>query len=377
MLKYFAFSLLILFGGLLDFLFLRPAVTRPAIDFAQFYFAGQLVSQGNAAQIYQRDAYLPLVAAVQGEDFRYQNPYYFNRPAFAAPFYVPYTLVSYTVGSRIFLALNCLLWALMIWKMPQWLGSKPSVRIWMLFLFPLAYSIAVGQDTLLVTLLLTYSMCVLIHRNETAAGIVLGLCLIKPHLIVLMPLLLLLHRKHRALLSFLATGMALAAMSVALVGIHGIAEWLELLNAPTTDYHPEVMGTVRALGLQFGSVTGWTAAIIAVSAAAIAFSKADYMQRLSILLLLTLLLGPHAYWGDYALLTIIALTTKNRAIRYAILIPWPFFTSVILWPVVLLSIGFLVLMALDSIGQKSPGFEWEGSTRNTGDITTVSSTSFQ
>ncbi len=356
MLKYSAFGLILLFGGLLDFLFLRPAVTRPAIDFAQFYFAGELVVQGKAAQIYDKEAYVPLVAAVQGEDFRAQNPYYYNRPAFAAPLYVPYSFLSYTTGSKVFLAVNFLLWALLIWKLPQWLGAPGYLRLWMTFLFPLAYSVAVGQDTLLVTLLLTYSMCVLIHKNETAAGIVLGLCLIKPHLIVLMPLLMLLQRKHRALASFLATGVILAIASVALVGVQGIADWVQLLHAPTTDYHPEVMGTIRAFGMRFGSAAGWTAAGIALAAAAVAFTKADYTERLSILLLLTLLLGPHAYWGDYALLTIVALTTRNRAIRYAIVLPWPYFFPLILWPLVLCCIGFLLLMALDAVGRTSAAF---------------------
>jgi hypothetical protein len=340
---------ILLLGGLLDFLFLRPAVSRPAIDFAQFYFAGQLVAAGKVEQIYQRQQYVPLVAALETQDFREANPYYFNRPAFAAPFYWPYSFLSYWTGAKVFLALNFALWGLLIWKLPLWLGAPASVRLWMFCLFPLAYSVAVGQDTLAITLLLAYAMCVLIHRNESAAGIVLGLCLVKPHLVVLMPVLLLTHRKHRALFFFVATGMLLAGISLALVGISGIREWLELLSAPTTDYHPEVMGTIRSLGLQFGTVAGLSVGSIALAAGAVAFVRGGYLERLSVLLMLTVLLGPHAYWGDYALLTMVALTTKNRLIRYAILLPWPYFLPIVMWPMVVCGVGFLVLMALDSI----------------------------
>ena len=353
MLKVSSFVFILLLGGLLDFLFLRPAVTKPANAFAQFYFAAQLVDQGEVARIYQPKAYEPLVEKLETEDFQDHPFYYYNRPAYAAPLYWPYSLVSYAAGARLFVALNFVLWGLLIWKLPRWLDAPTSVRVWLFSLFPFAYAVAIGQDTLALTLLLAYSMCVLIHRNQTAAGIVLGLCLVKPHLIVLMPLLLLAERKHRALLSFAATGIALAGVSVALVGFHGIQEWLELLAAPTTDFYPENMGTVRALGLQFGTPTAFAAGAIALAAGVFAFLRANYLNRLSIILMLALLLNPHAYWGDYALLSIVALATTNRLIRYGILLPWPFFLPLAMWPMVIGTIFFLLLMALDAVGSPS------------------------
>ncbi|MEO5926641.1 MAG: glycosyltransferase family 87 protein [Bryobacteraceae bacterium] len=355
---------MLLFGGFLDFQLLRPAVTRPADDFAQFYFVSQLVSQGKTAQIYTREAYQPLLAAVNHGDYREVPFYYFNRPAFAALLYWPYSFLTYKEGSRVFVALNFLLWGLMIWKLPVWLEQSGLVRVWMISLFPLGYSVAVGQDTLAITLLLAYAMCVLIHRNETAAGVLLGLCLIKPHLLVFMPFVLWIEGKHRALTSFLATGALLAGLSLALVGIDGIEQWIDLLRAPTTDFRPEVMGTIRALGLQFGGPVAWAAGVIALGAGVFGFLRGSYGDRLSIALLLALLLSPHAYWADYASLAIVALTTRNPIIRYTILIPWVYFLPLPMWPMVLCSIGFLILFALDSLPKRSQvptgkAFSWK------------------
>jgi len=362
MLRYVSFAIVILFGCLVNFLLIRPVLGKPAVDFAQFYFAGELISEGKLAQIYQPEVYKPLVerVAATGEELR---PFvYFNRPAFSAPLYWAYSLLPYVASSRVFLGLNFAVWGFLIWKLPIWLGAPAFLRIWMFSMFPLGYAVAVGQDTLGLTVIAAYSLCVLIHRNEIAAGMLLGLCLIKPHLLTFMPVLFLVERKYRALFSFLATGFVLAGVSLAFVGISGIEEWIQLLSAPTTDYHPEVMGTIRALGLKFGTYAALAAAAVAIPAGILVFMHGDYRERLSVAIILALLTSPHAYWGDYTLLTIVGIISTNRIIRYAVLLPWAFFVPGI-WPMVLACIGFLVLMTLDSVNRTSENPFGQGLTR--------------
>jgi hypothetical protein len=53
----------------------------------------------------------------------------------------------------------------------------------------------------------------------------------KPQLFILFPIVLLFQRRWRALASFTVVSTALAAVSVALVGVNGIREWLNLLSS--------------------------------------------------------------------------------------------------------------------------------------------------
>jgi hypothetical protein len=351
-----AISVMVLFlCGFVDYLLLRPTLQHPAIDFTQFYFASRIVAGGQIARIHDRAVYEPLVAEVKKDFYWKDHPYYYNRPAFSAVFYWPLSWFSYVTASRVHLAINLLLMALLIWKLPIWLNANPSVRFGLWLYFPFAYSVGMGQDTLLITLIMAYSLCVLIHRNQTLAGVLLSLCLFKPHLLVLVPLLFLAERKREALRAFLLSGAALAAISVAIVGPAGVRQFIDLLQAPTTDYYPSYMGNIRAVSMNFGPEFAWFVGIFAVGTAILVFYREGYYERLTVCLMLPLLLGPHVYWCDYCLLAIVALITRNRMARWMILIPWPYFPlSNATWPMVLCGTAVLILMAWDALWYRKP-----------------------
>jgi hypothetical protein len=322
MMKSVALTCALLLAALIVWLRLG-AMLKSSIDYPQFYFAGQLVQSGQASKLHDTAAYEPLLEAAGLR--RGALSTYFNRPAYAALVYSPLALFSFEHGRYVFVAINVVIWALLVWKLPRWLDAPGHLRVGLFCFFPFIGAVGTCQDTLLVTLTTAYACCVLLKRNETAAGIVLSLGLFKPHLLILMPFLLFLEGRRRALWSFLLSGSVLGLVSVAMVGPKGIAQWLALLAAPSTDMMPEVMANIRALGLNLGLPAALGIGLLVVAGTATVLVRGSYEQRLSVTILATLLFCPHTYSQDFSLASVVALASSNPLIRYGFLIPWAYF----------------------------------------------------
>ncbi len=328
--------------------FLKPLrQTRPP-DFMPFYFAGKLAASGQIAQIYHRPAYQPLIAELRatGERMHPLDAHYFIRPAFQAYFYIPFTLFSYPAASRLAIGVNLVLLAVLIWKLPAWFPVPVAVRPWMAGFMPFLWSIGIGQDTLLLTLLIAYSLHLAGKGHDLQAGLLLGLTVYKPHLVWLLPLALLASGRRKMVGCFLAVASSLAALSFAAVGRAGVREYLELVQRPSSDHLPETMGNVRALGLQWGATAGVAAALLAVACFGIVLLKGSWHARTAAALFTALLLSPHTYWQDYSLAALAALLLGHSVGLYLLLLPWPYFYprgDMVPWT--LLALGFLITAA--------------------------------
>ena len=328
--------------------FLKPLrQTRPP-DFMPFYFAGKLAASGQISQIYHRPAYQPLIAELRatGERMNPVDAHYFIRPAFQAYFYVPFALFSYPVASRLAILLNLALLAALIWKLPIWFPVPVAVRPWMAGFLPFLWSIGIGQDTLLLTLLVAYSLHQAGKGHDLQAGLLLGLTVYKPHLVWLLPLVLLASGRRKMVGSFLAVAGSLAALSFAAVGPAGVREYLELVQRPSSDFMPHIMGNARGLGLQLGAAAGAATAILAAACFGITLWKGSFHSRTAAALFTALLLSPHTYWQDYSVAALAALLLRHPAGLYLLLLPWPYFyPRNDMVPLALLALGFLVTLA--------------------------------
>lgn len=306
--------------------YLSPLRNRPLWDLPQFYFAGRLVMEGKAHALYDRPAYTGLIQELRQTDARASRQnVYFNRPAYGALLCAPLAFFSFTTLKTVVIIGNLLLLAVLVWKLPLWLSAPPGTRVFLFVFLPFLYSLALGQDTLLITLLLALALALLLRKQDVPAGMLLALAAVKPHLIVAVPFALLAGKRWKALSAFLAGGALLALISFAMVGMQGMEHWLDLLRAPTTDYAPMLMGNLRALGLQWG----WLTAAAAAGAALVCFVVILQGQRtadqFSAAILIGLLLSPHTYCQDYSLLAIVALVSLPPLARYLVLLPWPYF----------------------------------------------------
>ena len=332
---------------------IRIAYRSGPSDFMQFYFAGKLVARGQIAQLYNGRAYEPLVEEVgaQGETTLFTNAYRFNRPAFSAFLYFPLSFFSYRTAVALGIAANVVLLAVLIWKIPVWFPFPSFFRVdvfrlSLLMFMPFLIAIGQGQDTLLLTLLVAYSLRLALEGREIWAGLLLATALFKPHVIWAIPLALGAAGKRRMLGAFLAAGVLLAALSAAAVGRNGIVQWIRLLAAPSTDYKPETMANVRAIGLHFGPAAGVAAAVFACVCFAAVLWRGSLEDRFSAAALCSPLLSPHTFGHDFSLIAVVAALAPHPAARYALVLPWVYFSplaGLLAWAY--LSLAYLGLLA--------------------------------
>jgi hypothetical protein len=131
-------------------------------DFGTFYRAGWLVRTSQIDKLYPT------------------NPptFDFIHPAYEAPLFVPLTFLPPRAAQIAWMLTNLLIVGLIIYLLRDHVRHIRSARLLPMVLalafFPVSYAIAQGQDSLLLTLLITLAFIKMERRQEFAAGILLG-----------------------------------------------------------------------------------------------------------------------------------------------------------------------------------------------------------
>ncbi|HWT11461.1 MAG TPA: glycosyltransferase family 87 protein [Allosphingosinicella sp.] len=200
-------------------------------DFVNVYSSGALVLQGRLELLYDVEAY----RAFQLEllDGRLQNHNY-SYPPVTLLYTWLFALLPYPAAWIAWLAGTGALFAL---------AARPYLRsaglpAWAALLAPASLiNLWAGHYGFLIGAL-WLSAWRLLPRRPGTAGILIGLMVVKPHLAVLAPIVLLWRREWRAFAAAAATSVALAAVSAALFGPHLWATYLTetaLLQAAMVD----------------------------------------------------------------------------------------------------------------------------------------------
>lgn len=328
---------------------LAQICTKPVSDLPQFYFAGKLVRSGQISRLYDTSAYRPLVAELGTADRNATNGwYYFNRPAFEAPLFIPLSLVSYEAAKILARVINIFLVVILVWKLPQWFHVPNESRLYLPVYLPFLVSVAFGQDTLLLTLIVSAGLYLALKGRDLPAGVVLALAVFKPHLIFLLPFAFAASRRWKLLGSFLITGSMLGIISLALVGVQGVHEWILLLRAPSTDIGPQVMGNIRALAIHLGKPAAIAATFAGLGSFAFILKRGSFSEKFAAAIIMGLLLSPHTYPQDYSLLPIAGMVAFSFPVLYAALLPWPYFYPSVgkdMLPFIFLSLAGLIALS--------------------------------
>jgi alpha-1,2-mannosyltransferase len=204
-------------------------------DFIAFQAAGRLVLSDQAALLYSHDA----VVAVQDSLLGGRIPNFYDayrNPPFFALVYAPFAglplLWAFAVWCVI--GIGCLALALrLLLKETPWLQQRwRGVLVFVLAFPPVYFGFIDGENALLSLLLFALIYRSFIRRQDVAVGVFSALGLFKPQLFFVLPLVLLLTRRYRALGSYAVTALVLLAISVALVGVGGMQAWLRILLEP-------------------------------------------------------------------------------------------------------------------------------------------------
>lgn len=305
-------------------------------DFRAYYTAGQMLLGGVSAGFYDL-----------GVQYRWQRsfaPELGDPKYLLAYLYPPFAALPFAALARLPLASAYAVWISielaqaviimqLLGRIARWPigGLHRGALIGSALFLPLGIAVLQGQLSLVLTIGLLASWWALGKGREGRGGIWLGCLLIKPQLLLLPTLVLLAHRRWRALGGLTAASLGALLVSAVIVGPGGLLGYLRLLLAIPSwgdayGVHPRAMftwrGSLDRLLATDGSALvdlGWAHGATAAVAAVWWIWRGQWSPasphfdlQWAALVLATLFTSPHGNSHDLSLL----LVPGTLAIRY-------------------------------------------------------------
>ena len=312
----------------------RDLIGKGYPDFTIFYSAGKMVRAGQASSLYDESAeFQTQIQFATGVSLRHGAlPY--NHPPFEALLFVPFSFLAYLPAYLTWNALNLGLLCMALRMLSPHVALLQTRPLWVWFLcaaafFPIFACLLQGQDMLLFFLLLVAAYVSLKRGSDLLAGCWLGMGMFRPHLVLPLAIILLFSRRRKAVLGVVGSTLAMAAISIAVVG------WRGLLTYPSQVWSLEqVMGRGSIFRGDMPNLRGFVVAFfrdsqpLALTLTAVAsvfllilairlFRSADGQGNLelgfSAAVLVAILVSYHAFIYDLGLLFVPAIFLVDRA----------------------------------------------------------------
>jgi hypothetical protein len=284
---------------------LAPPLIRAAWhdDFLCWYIGGKLAWSGDFRHMYD-----PAVQWSVQQKILPEEPIMsvFPRPPFFAAFVAPLSALSYRTAFIVWLAIQiavlgtCMFWA--------WRKFGDDALVWGALSGPAFFGIACGQDTSLLLALALAGYVLAERGQDRLAGAVWGLMLIKFNLVLALPLAMLATRRWRMLQGFSLMGCCLGVFSLLVLGPDGLRLYFQMLTSSALaklNPTPALMINLQSLAAHLGtqSAVFLISATIAVLVVGwVALRQAPLWRWLSVVLVISLLVAPHVYAYNGALL---------------------------------------------------------------------------
>jgi Glycosyltransferase family 87 len=265
-------------------------------DFVVFYCGGKLAL---SAQLYEPEA----CYAMQRALFSTSVP---SLTYIRLPFHaLGMALLAWLPYHAAYLLYQTVQLAAVIWAVRALARDKAELIFFACFSPALLLGAANGQDTGFLFALVVAVWMALRREADFTAGLLLSLCAIKPHLFVLVPIVMVVHRRWNVLKGAALGGLALIGISFAANGSDWPGRFLEAISNPII--HP-VIGSMTAIynatQFLFGAnpVPELVAAVVAAAGLAWITAKSDDIAiPYALALVLGLLVGHHANMQDTVL----------------------------------------------------------------------------
>jgi hypothetical protein len=207
---------------------LRDSILQGYGDFASFYPAAQMVRLGESARLYdpglQREMQQQFPLSVR----KRRGPLPYIRPPFEALLFIPLAYFKYPPACVLWTGFNVILLLVVAAILSRIRGQERGASTYGLIallsfaFFPVAFDLVVGQDSILLLLILAVGLRLLLRGKEFECGAVLALGLFKFHLVIPLLAIFVLRKKGRLVLGFAAVAGVLLAISWMMVGSTGI-----------------------------------------------------------------------------------------------------------------------------------------------------------
>jgi hypothetical protein len=207
-------------------------------DFSAFYAGGKLAGTPN---LYVPQAAFDVERKAMG---CVMENLVFIRPPFYALLMWPLAQLPFMTALVLWRILGLAVVGVFIWMWPddKWIAAAACA--WYL---PLAANFTMGQDVAFLVVLLLGAYYCLKGDKQCWAGILFGLCIIKFHLFVLLPLLIIHKKLWRTLPGISLVGVVVLAASYLAGGRHWIEQYSVALHDLRMDPYPWNMVNLKAL----------------------------------------------------------------------------------------------------------------------------------
>jgi len=203
--------------------------------------------------------------------------------------------------------------------------------------------------------------------------VALALCASKYNLVLLVPLVILAQRRWRVAAGAAAMGAAMLATSFLVAGASWPRQYWGVLADPGIWHGASRMANLHGLlrAMPFGLAVEAVAALLVAAAVFLAARRtSEFEGPLALALAGSVLVSPHTYLADYALLLPALIVTagvaegsRRRISAIALATPIPWFLLQLPWPVPVITLALmlgLVYGLADTLGLRWPGDPADG-----------------
>ncbi len=325
-------------------------------DFLSFYTGSTLVRQASIADLYDQELQLRTQQELVPTNTELIP---FIRPGYYALLLAPLSLLPFGTAFWIWLGLQ----AAVLFVCWGWAARKFGSDALLLgaMYFPTAVGITHAQDSSFMLAIAIGAYALEERGRSFWSGVILGLGLIKFHLFVLVPVVMLFHKRYRMLSGFVATGLVAGLSFIVSAGWQGVSRYVALLSSGELKWlspAPQLMINLRGVtsNIAGNSTLVWAMLVgLVLGLVVIAIRGAPFWRWLSAAITGSVLVAPHGYAYDAAILLLpiwmLLFVSEKRLSRVAALLlvtPLPFFTLMAgpPWSVLPAVLVILLLIAL-------------------------------
>jgi len=275
-------------------------------DFLVHWTGGRLVLNGQLNNLYDQGTQLHVQTAAVGQTSKLA---WFIAPPFVGLLYAPLAGLPYLASAGVWTLLSAMM-LLIALKLARPLAPNISRARWRMIILvcfasqPVLELLGSGQDSAFSLLIWVAGTRLILVRRDVLAGVVFALGLCKPQLFVLVPVVMLVQRRFQSLVAWLSTASVLALISVRMVGVDGVQNWLML---PFGDAYRQAVHVGLAWKMQ--GLPSFATSVMPPGLA----RGADIVGLLAILVILVLFITACRRWpmsyGDVGIWAFAALTT--------------------------------------------------------------------
>ena len=329
-------------------------------DFLSFYTGATLVRQAQAEELYDLDAQKLIQESLAPAN---EDIIPFIRPSYYALILAPLSFLPFGAAFWAWIVFQTVLlfgcWA--------WAGRYFGwdAMIFGAIYYPTATGVINAQDCVFLLAIGIGAYLLAERKRDFWSGAVLGLGLIKFHLFFLLPLVVLMQKRFRIFAGYCTAGMFALGIFLVLGGFGGVEKYISLLSRDDLEWlspAPELMINIQSVAANLGLHSRWASGLLIALVAAITLFGARQVSLwrwLSVALLGSVLITPHAYAYDAAILLLpiwlVLFRSDNpilRVIAATLAVPLPFLSFLFgpPWTVIpaLTIFAFLCILAWDN-----------------------------